>query len=211
MDMMTAPLLQIQNLAVTFGQTTAVHSASLTVHKGQTVALVGESGSGKSVTALSVMGLLPYPHAAHPKGRVIFDGQDILGAPDKIMRTLRGRRIGMIFQEPMTSLNPLHTIEKQLGEVLKIHQGMNAQQTRARVLELLDLVGLPQMKDRLNAYPHELSGGQRQRVMIAMAQPRPFDRGRTDHRAGCDGAGADTGTAQKPQRQIGHGAVAHHP
>jgi len=171
---MDTPLLQIQNLSVDFqtgsGGVAAVRGVSFSLSKGQTVALVGESGSGKSVTALSILQLLPYPRAAHgPDSRILFDGQDLIAAPDKLLRTIRGRRIGMIFQEPMTSLNPLHTIEKQLGEVLRLHQNMNASATKTRVLELLDLVGLPGLKDRLNAYPHELSGGQRQRVMIAMA------------------------------------------
>jgi microcin C transport system ATP-binding protein len=171
---MSEPFLRISNLHASFrtsaGPFNAVKGVSFDVAKGQTVALVGESGSGKSVTALSVMQLLPYPLAQHAEGSsILFDGRELVGAPDSFMRTVRGRRIGMIFQEPMTSLNPLHTIEKQLAEVLLLHQGMNRQQARERVKELLDLVGLPQMKERLKAYPHELSGGQRQRVMIAMA------------------------------------------
>lgn len=172
---MADPLLQIKNLSVDFkgqgGRTfRAVDSVSFAVEKGQTVALVGESGSGKSVTALSVMQLLPYPLAAHPDGSSVrFDGEDLIGRPDSFMRTIRGSKIGMIFQEPMTALNPLHTIEKQIGEVLRVHQGMDTDAVRARVLELLEMVQLPQMKERLGAYPHELSGGQRQRVMIAMA------------------------------------------
>ena len=171
---MSEPFLRISNLYASFrtssGVFNAVKGVSFDVAKGQTVALVGESGSGKSVTALSVMQLLPYPLAQHVEGSsILFDGKELVGAPDSFMRTVRGRRIGMIFQEPMTSLNPLHTIEKQLAEVLLLHQGMNRQQARGRVKELLDLVGLPQMKERLKAYPHELSGGQRQRVMIAMA------------------------------------------
>lgn len=167
-------LLKISHLGVRFGMrgrvVDAVKDVSFTIDRGQTVALVGESGSGKSVTALSVMQLLPYPLASHtPGSSIVFDGLELAGAPDSMMRQIRGRRIGMIFQEPITSLNPLHTIERQIGEVLRLHQGMNKEQTAARVGELLDLVGLSRMKDRLNAYPHELSGGQRQRVMIAMA------------------------------------------
>ncbi len=171
---MSDTLLQVCNLYTSFrsanGMFAAVKGATFDITKGQTLALVGESGSGKSVTALSVMQLLPYPLARHSEGSSIkFDGQELVGAPDSFMRTVRGRRIGMIFQEPMTSLNPLHTIERQIAEVLILHQGMSKEKARARVNELLDLVGLPMMKERLKAYPHELSGGQRQRVMIAMA------------------------------------------
>lgn len=168
------PLLRIANLGVNFktpgGMFEAVKDASFSIEKGQTVAIVGESGSGKSVTALSIMQLLPYPLASHPQGSsILFNGQELVGAPDTFMRTIRGKRIGMIFQEPQSSLNPLHTIERQVGEVLRLHQGMDKDAARKRVLELFDMVGLPMMKDRLAAYPHELSGGQRQRVMIAMA------------------------------------------
>jgi microcin C transport system ATP-binding protein len=171
---MSEMLLRVKDLCVNFktpdGLFEAVKRVSFDIHKGQTVALVGESGSGKSVTALSVMQLLPYPLASHPTGSSItFDGSELVGASESHLRTIRGKRIGIIFQEPMTSLNPLHTIERQIGEVLRLHQGMTLDQARARVKELLDLVGLPKLKDRLQAYPHELSGGQRQRVMIAMA------------------------------------------
>jgi microcin C transport system ATP-binding protein len=168
------PLLQIRDLTVDFrtggGVVHAVRGVSFDIEKGQTVALVGESGSGKSVTALSILQLLPYPRASHSsESQILFDGKNLAGADGTLLRTLRGRRIGMIFQEPMTSLNPLHTIEKQLNEVLILHRGLDRAAARARVRELLDLVGLPKLKDRLGAYPHELSGGQRQRVMIAMA------------------------------------------
>ena len=171
---MTDPiLLSVKDLRVDFrtseGVFNAVKGVSFDIRKGQTTALVGESGSGKSVTAMSVMQLLPYPRAVHPSGSITFDGQEIVGSGEGFMRTLRGKRISIIFQEPMTSLNPLHSIERQIGEVLKIHQRMNDADTRKRVLELLELVGLNRLKDRLSAYPHELSGGQRQRVMIAMA------------------------------------------
>ncbi len=167
-------LLTISRLGVDFvsqGEpVAAVRDVSLHVDKGETLALVGESGSGKSVTALSVLQLLPYPAARHtPGGSIRFRDQELMGADDRLLRTVRGNRIAMIFQEPMTSLNPLHTIEKQVGEVLALHKGMRRAQARARVLELLSLVGLPEPEKRLNAYPHELSGGQRQRVMIAMA------------------------------------------
>ncbi|MCB1530880.1 MAG: ABC transporter ATP-binding protein [Rhodospirillales bacterium] len=171
---MTLPLLQIKNLCVDFkgmdGIVRAVEDVSFSIETGQTLALVGESGSGKSVTALSVMQLLPYPLASHtPDSSILFNGEELVGRPDSFMRTIRGSRIGMIFQEPMTALNPLHVIERQIGEVLRLHRKMDEKAARARVLELLDLVQLPQMKQRLGAYPHELSGGQRQRVMIAMA------------------------------------------
>ncbi len=166
-------LLNVDNLSVTFGHTpsafAAVRGVSFSIERGETVALVGESGSGKSVTALALMQLLPYPNAWHPSGSIVFDGQEIVGAKESVLQSIRGNRIGMIFQEPMTSLNPLHTIGRQIGEVLFLHKKMNAEQARARIVELLHLVALPDPEKRLNAYPHELSGGQRQRVMIAMA------------------------------------------
>jgi microcin C transport system ATP-binding protein len=169
-----SPLLAICDLHVTFavpdGAVEAVKGVSLELDRGETLALVGESGSGKSVTALSVLQLLPYPMASHSRSSSIrFDGQQLVGAPERMMRDIRGNRIAMVFQEPMTSLNPLHTIEKQLAEVLYLHKQMNARAARARVLELLHLVGLGEAEKRLDAYPHQLSGGQRQRVMIAMA------------------------------------------
>ena len=142
---------------------------SFEIGRGETVALVGESGSGKSVTALSIMQLLPYPYAHHPSGSIKFDGEEVIGADEATMRKLRGEAHCIIFQEPMTSLNPLHTIEKQVGEVLQLHKGVSREAARARVIELLNLVGLPEAEKRLGAYPHQLSGGQRQRVMIAMA------------------------------------------
>jgi len=172
---MAERLLDVRNLSVNFKTTdgvfNAVKNVSFSIDRGQTVALVGESGSGKSVTALSIMQLLPYPLASHPAGSsIIFESRDeLVGKNDVFMRTIRGSQIGMIFQEPMTALNPLHTIEQQIGEVLKLHQKMNEAAVKKRLLELLDLVQLPKLKDRLGAYPHELSGGQRQRVMIAMA------------------------------------------
>lgn len=171
---MSKKLLTVKDLDVTFktpsGTFEAVKGASFQIDKGDTLALVGESGSGKSVSALSIMQLLPYPLAHHSaRSSIIFEGQELVGAKDKVMRNIRGSQIGMIFQEPQSALNPLHSIEKQIGEVLKLHQGMNGDAARKRVLELLDIVGLAQMKERLTAYPHELSGGQRQRVMIAMA------------------------------------------
>ncbi len=169
----TVPLLEVTDLSVQFavGQdiVAAVKHVSFRLEKGETLSLVGESGSGKTVTALSVLQLLPYPRASHPTGSIKFRGDELVGAPEAVMRTIRGNRIGMVFQEPMTSLNPLHNIEKQVGEVLEIHGGLTGDAKRTRVLELLHLVGLPEAERRLGALPHELSGGQRQRVMIAMA------------------------------------------
>ncbi|WP_009869472.1 ABC transporter ATP-binding protein [Paramagnetospirillum magnetotacticum] len=163
------PLLVVDDLAVNFGPVQAVKGVSFTLDKGETLALVGESGSGKSVTALSILQLLPYPRASHPKGSIRLDGGELVGTPEPALRKVRGGRIAMVFQEPMTSLNPLHSIEKQVGEVLELHLGLRGSQLRARVLELLSLVGIPEPEKRLGALPHELSGGQRQRVMIAMA------------------------------------------
>jgi microcin C transport system ATP-binding protein len=167
------PLLSVKNLSIAFSQggktTTAVDKISFDIMPGETLALVGESGSGKSVSALSVLKLLPYPAASHPSGEILFEGEDLLKASEPELRAVRGNAITMIFQEPMTSLNPLHTIEQQIVEILRLHKGMNAAQASRRVLELLHQVGIQQPEKRLNAYPHQLSGGQRQRVMIAMA------------------------------------------
>jgi len=162
---------EVKDLSVAFGEgaTPAVDHVSFSVDRGETLALVGESGSGKSVSALSILQLLPYPMARHPSGSILIDGQEVIGAPRSTMYRLRGNRVSMIFQEPMTSLNPLHTVEKQVNEVLLLHGRMNAVAARARTLELLGLVGLPEPEQRLKSYPHQLSGGQRQRVMIAMA------------------------------------------
>lgn len=166
-------LLDVQNLGVHFQLedqvVEAVRGISFHIEKGETVALVGESGSGKSVSALSVMQLLPYPRASHPHGNVQFDGEEMLGAPQERLQQLRGDRIAMIFQEPMTSLNPLHTIEKQIGETLMLHRKMTREQAREHTIDLLQKVHLPDPETRLKSYPHQLSGGQRQRVMIAMA------------------------------------------
>ncbi len=170
---MTSLLLSVRDLSVAFAQggstSLAVDHVSFEIGKGETVALVGESGSGKSVSALSVLKLLPYPPASHPSGQIVFDGQDLLGLGEKELRAVRGNKITMIFQEPMTSLNPLHTIEQQIGEILALHRGMREGQARKRTLELLEEVGIRDPAKRLSAYPHQLSGGQRQRVMIAMA------------------------------------------
>ena len=171
--MSEAPFVRVQDLAVSFrtegGDVEAVRGLSFDIRRGETIALVGESGAGKSVSALSILQLLPYPTASHPKGSITVEGEEVIGASARRLRALRGNRISMIFQEPMSSLNPLHTVERQVGEVLMIHQGMRRGQARARVVELLGLVGLDDIAKRLKAFPHELSGGQRQRVMIAMA------------------------------------------
>jgi microcin C transport system ATP-binding protein len=169
----TEPLLSVRDLSVAFGkgarQSLVVDKVSFDIGKGETLALVGESGSGKSVTALSVLKLLPYPAAHHPSGSVRFQGRELLSMSERDIRKVRGNDITIIFQEPMTSLNPLHTIEKQIGEILLLHQGVTGANARARIVELLDQVGIRDPASRLSAYPHQLSGGQRQRVMIAMA------------------------------------------
>ncbi|MGV4793603.1 dipeptide ABC transporter ATP-binding protein [Rhizobium sp. F40D2] len=173
MSDMTEPLLSVRDLSVAFhqgGQTSlAVDHISFDIAKGEVVALVGESGSGKSVSANSILRLLPYPSASHPSGEIRFKGKDLLKASERALRKVRGNDITMIFQEPMTSLNPLHSIEKQIAEILALHEGLTGQPARQRVLELLNQVGIREPEKRLRAYPHELSGGQRQRVMIAMA------------------------------------------
>ncbi|MDO3443365.1 ABC transporter ATP-binding protein [Agrobacterium sp. V1] len=167
------PLLSARDLSVAFHQggatSVAVDHVSFDLMPGEVVALVGESGSGKSVTANSILKLLPYPAASHPSGKILFDGKDMLTLPERALRAVRGNDITMIFQEPMTSLNPLHTIERQIGEILELHQAITGAEARARTLELLLQVGIREPEKRLKAYPHELSGGQRQRVMIAMA------------------------------------------
>jgi microcin C transport system ATP-binding protein len=166
-------LLEVKDLSVAFrhgqSETLAVDRISFSIKKGETVALVGESGSGKSVTALSVLKLLPYPAAHHPSGSIRFKNQELLGLSEAEIRRVRGNDITVIFQEPMTSLNPLHTVEKQIGEALLLHQGLTGEAARRRTLELLEQVGIPDPRTRLNSYPHQLSGGQRQRVMIAIA------------------------------------------
>jgi microcin C transport system ATP-binding protein len=173
MDATTGKLLDVRDLSVAFRQgereTLAVDRVSFDLTKGETVALVGESGSGKSVTALSIMKLLPYPAARHPSGTILFKGQELLGLPEHEIRHVRGNDITIIFQEPMTSLNPLHTIEKQISEILELHRGLTGAAAQARIVELLAQVGIPDPVSRLGSYPHQLSGGQRQRVMIAMA------------------------------------------
>src|SRR5689334_20402724 len=169
----TDPILSVRDLSIAFGhgsrEVLAVDRVSFDIRKGETVALVGESGSGKSVTALSVMKLLPYPTAHHPSGAITFKGREMLGMPENEIRKVRGNDITIVFQEPMTSLNPLHTIETQLAEILLLHKGLTGPSAKKRIVELLTEVGIPDPTSRLGAYPHQLSGGQRQRVMIAMA------------------------------------------
>jgi microcin C transport system ATP-binding protein len=170
---MTEPLLAIRDLSVAFHSggrvSLAVDRVSFEIGKGETMALVGESGSGKSVTALSIMKLLPYPAARHPSGAIVFKGRDLLPLSERDMRRVRGDDVTIVFQEPMTSLNPLHTIEKQIGEILLLHRGLTGAAARARTIEVLTQVGIQDPRSRLASYPHQLSGGQRQRVMIAMA------------------------------------------
>src|SRR6266571_3611027 len=173
MDAINQPLLAVHDLSVAFHQggatTLAVDKVSFQIKRGECVALVGESGSGKSVSALSILKLLPYPTASHPSGSIRFKGRELLELPEREIRGIRGNDISIIFQEPMTSLNPLHTIESQIGEILQLHSGIRGAMARARTLELLTQVGIPEPETRLASYPHQLSGGQRQRVMIAMA------------------------------------------
>jgi microcin C transport system ATP-binding protein len=169
MDAINQPLLDVRDLSVSFGTSVAVDGISFSIKRGECVALVGESGSGKSVSALSILRLLPYPIASHPSGGIRFKGRDLLTSSEREMREIRGNDISIIFQEPMTSLNPLHTIEAQIGEIISLHNPVSAAMTRARTLELLTQVGIPEPETRLQSYPHQLSGGQRQRVMIAMA------------------------------------------
>src|SRR3954468_3027744 len=173
MDSINQPLLDVRDLSVAFhqpsGTSVAVDHISFEIKRGECVALVGESGSGKSVSALSILKLLPYPTASHPSGSIRFKGRQLLGLSEHEIRGIRGNDISIIFQEPMTSLNPLHTIESQIGEILHLHEHLGGQSARARTLELLNQVGIPEPETRLKSYPHQLSGGQRQRVMIAMA------------------------------------------
>src|ERR1700724_1769742 len=173
MDAINQPLLDVRDLSVAFhqpsGVSVAVDHISYEIKRGECVALVGESGSGKSVSALSILKLLPYPTASHPSGSIRFQGRELLGLSEREMRGIRGNDISIIFQEPMTSLNPLHTIESQIVEILQLHNAVSGTKARARTLELLTQVGIPAPETRLQSYPHQLSGGQRQRVMIAMA------------------------------------------
>ena len=170
---MTQPLLSIENLSIAFtqqGETREVVSdLSLQIQAGETLALVGDSGSGKSVSALSILRLLPSPPVVYPQGDILFHGQSLLHADEHTLRGVRGNKIAMIFQEPMVSLNPLHTLEKQLYEVLSLHRGMRKEAARGEILDCLERTGIRNAARRLTDFPHQLSGGERQRVMIAMA------------------------------------------
>lgn len=171
---MSSPLLSVEDLSIAFKHESntllqVVNNISFDIHEQETLALVGESGSGKSVTALSILRLLPKSLVSYPTGDILFEDQSLLHAPDKVLRQIRGNQVSMIFQEPMVSLNPLHTVEKQLYEVLSLHRGMRANAARSEILQYLDRVGIKDPKNKLSAFPHQLSGGERQRVMIAMA------------------------------------------
>ena len=170
---MSEPLLQIRDLSVSFdtpgGEVQAVRRVSFEIAEGETVALVGESGSGKSVTALSILQLLPYPPARHPSGSILFRGQELVGAPEPSLRRVRGNRIAMIFQEPMTSLNPVLTIGSQIAEVVLLHENVSRKEAWAKAVDMLRLTRIPAPEQRAHEYPHQLSGGMRQRAMIAMA------------------------------------------
>ncbi|MFO0916164.1 MAG: ABC transporter ATP-binding protein [Pirellulales bacterium] len=170
---MLAPVLQVDNLRTYFKaeheSVRAVDGVSFELQQGETLGIVGESGSGKSVTCLSILGLVPRPPAYHPSGRVVFGGRDLLTARPRDLRQVRGKEISMIFQDPMSSLNPFLTVERQLTEVLQVHQGMTRRESRAAAIDMLGEVGIPSPETRIDHYPHQFSGGMRQRVMIAMA------------------------------------------
>ena len=161
-----APLLEVHHLSVRFGASTVVDDVSFSIAAGEKFGLVGESGSGKSITALSILRLVD---AATTSGAIRFDGEDLMAKSEREMRGLRGSEIAMIFQEPMTALNPLYTVGNQIGEVLELHEALRPNAARARAIELLARTGIPEPEQRIDAYPHQLSGGQRQRAMIAMA------------------------------------------
>ena len=169
----SASLLDVRNLTTHFmtdeGPVRVVNDVSFEINEGETLGLVGESGCGKSVTALSIMGLVPTPPGKIESGEIYFQGQDLLQMPNEGMRRIRGKEISMVFQEPMTSLNPVLSIERQLAEPLRLHMGMTRDVAKSRACELLEMVGIPDAEDRLKDYPHRMSGGQRQRIMIAMA------------------------------------------
>ena len=170
---MSKPLLHIDDLHVHFntsdGVVQAINGASLTLNPGEVVGLVGESGSGKSVTAMSILGLVPKPPAIYPKGRILWKGIDLLTTPDAELREIRGGEISMIFQDPMTSLNPVYTIGHQISEMIRVHERISAKAAKVRAIEMLNLVGVPKPEQRVDDYPHQFSGGMRQRAMIAMA------------------------------------------
>ena len=206
-------LVEVRDLHVNFGDIEAVRGVSFDIESGETVALVGESGSGKSVTALSILQLLPYPLASHPKGSILVNGEQMIGADKTRLLDVRGGMVSMVFQEPMTSLNPLHNIAKQVGESLVVHKRLNKNEARERTLELLERVGLQEAESRLGAYPHELSGGQRQRVMIAMAlanEPKLLIADEPTTRARRDDPGPDTQAPEGTPARTWHGVAVDH-
>ena len=207
------PLLEVQHLTVSFGPTPVVRDVSFQIFPGRTLCLVGESGSGKSMTAFSIMRLLPSPGRIS-SGSLLFDGEDLLKLDEKAMRTRRGRDISMIFQEPMTSLNPVLRIGRQLAEPLEIHEGLHGRAAEEKAVELLEMVGIPDPRRRLNDYPHQFSGGMRQRVMIAMApacSPRLLLAERTHHGSRHHHSGADSASARQACQGTEHGRSAHNP
>ena len=218
MDAINQPLLDVRDLSVAFhqpsGATTAVDRISFSIKRGECVALVGESGSGKSVSALSVLKLLPYPTASHPSGTIHFKGRELLNASEREMREIRGNDISIIFQEPMTSLNPLHTIEAQIGEILSLHSGISGQTARARTLELLDAGRHSRSRnpaEELSASIVRRPAPARHDRDGARQRAGPADRGRADHRARRHGAGPDPGAARRDQVAARHEHAVHHP
>ncbi len=210
------PLVDVRNLSVAFGDganaVCVVKGVSFTIAKGETVALVGESGSGKTVSAMSILRLLPNS-ASHPTGEILFEGKDILKANEAELRAIRGRQISIIFQEPMTTLNPLHTIEVQVGEIIKLHQKISDEETRRRVIELLTKVGIRDPEKRLDSYPHQLVGRPapaRHDRHRARQRARSLDRRRADDRARRHDPGADPGAAEGPAKRDGHGDALDH-
>ena len=213
-----ADLLQVKNLQTSFftpeGEVRAIDGVSFEIAEGKTLGLVGESGCGKSVTSLSIMRLIPSPPGKIVGGEIIYRGKDLLKLNNEEMRKIRGNEISMIFQEPMTSLNPVFTVGNQIGEAIKLHQGLGKQETRAKTIEMLRLVKIADPESRVDAYPHQLSGGMRQRVMIAMAlscNPSAADRRRADHGARRDDSSADSRPDERAAAEDRHGAVADHP
>ena len=211
-------LLQIEHLETHFitdaGTVRAVDDVSLAVRKGETLGIVGESGCGKSVTALSVLRLIPNPPGKIVGGKILLDGRNLLDLPENEMRKVRGASISMIFQEPMTSLNPVFTVGDQIAEGIRLHQRLSKRDAWNKAIEMLRLVRIPDAERRVKEYPHQMSGGMRQRVMIAMAlscNPAAPDRRRAHDGAGRDDPGADPGAAQPAQGRDGHGGHADHP
>ena len=211
-------LLDVKGLETRFftqdGIVHAVNGISYTLDEGETLAIVGESGCGKSVGVMSLLRLIPQPPGKITAGEVWFDGKDLLKMSDEEIRQVRGNRIAMVFQDPMTSLNPVLTIGFQLSEALMLHMGLDKAAARKRCVELLEMVGISQPANRLDDYPHQFSGGMRQRVMIAMGlelQPATAHRRRAHDRSRCDDPGADRGAGQAAARRDRHGDHLDHP